>query len=127
MLRLYFLGTLDIRYDGQQLPKPATLKSQSLLAYVALNRQHPQPRDRLADLFWGDRPEAKARASLSTALWHIRRCLPDEELILSDPHTVQFDPQSDLWLDVDEFEDRVSGDKEIEVVVGRGTYRKITQ
>ena len=42
MLRLYFLGTLDIRYGGQQLPKPATLKSQSLLAYVALNREHPQ-------------------------------------------------------------------------------------
>ena len=42
-LRLYFLGALDIRYDDQQLPKPATLKSQSLLAYLALDHDRPQP------------------------------------------------------------------------------------
>ena len=103
-LRLYFLGTLDIRYDSQPLPKPPTLKSQSLLAYLVLHHHRPQPRDRLVGLFWGDRPQRKARRSLSTALWHIRRCLPNDIPILSDPHTVQFDPQSDLWLDVDQFE-----------------------
>ena len=50
-LRLYFLGTLDIRSDDQPLPKPATLKSQSLLAYLILHRRQPQPRDRLVGLF----------------------------------------------------------------------------
>jgi oligopeptide transport system substrate-binding protein len=108
-LRLYCLGTLDIRYDNQPLLKPPTLKSQSLLAYLILHRHRSQPRDRLVGLFWGDRPERKARRSLTTALWHIRRCLP-EDYILSDPHTVQFDPQSDLWLDVEEFEAGVSRD-----------------
>jgi len=108
-LRLSFLGPLDICYDGQQLPKPAALKSQSLLAYLVLHRDMPQPRDRLIGLFWGDRPESKARASLSTALWHIRRCLP-EDCIISDPQTVKFDPEGDLWLDVDEFELQVSQD-----------------
>jgi len=107
-LRLYFLGTLDIYYNGQQLPKPPTLKSQSLLAYLILHRHRPQPRDRLAELFWGARPERKARRSLSTALWHIRRCLPEEGLILSDADTAQFDPQRDPWVDVDEFESLVS-------------------
>jgi oligopeptide transport system substrate-binding protein len=108
-LRLYFLGTLDIRHDDQPLPKPATLKSQSLLAYLILHRHQPQSRDRLAGLFWGDRPERKARRSLTTALWHIRRCLP-KDYILSDPQTVQFDPQADLWLDVHEFEFYASHD-----------------
>ena len=103
-LRLYLLGMLDIRCDGQPLPKPPTLKSQSLLAYLILHRDQPQPRERLADLFWGDRPARKARGSLTTAVWHIRRCLPDKGLILSDPHTVQFDPQAYLWLDVEEFQ-----------------------
>ena len=100
-LQLYFLGALDIHWDDQSLPRPPTLKSQSLLAYLILHRQQPQPRDRLVGTFWGDRPERKARSSLSTSLWHIRRCLPDEEIILSDPHSVQFDPQADLWLDVE--------------------------
>ena len=103
-LRLYFLGTLDIRYDDQPLPKPPTLKSQSLLAYLILHRHRPQPRERLIGLFWGDRPERRARRSLSTALWHIRRCLPAEGYLLADAQTVQFNPRSDFWLDVDELE-----------------------
>jgi ABC-type oligopeptide transport system substrate-binding subunit/DNA-binding SARP family transcriptional activator len=107
-LRLFLLGSLDMRYDGQQLPKPPTLKSQSLLAYLALHRQRPQPRERLATLFWGDRPERRARRSLTTALWHIRRCLPGEDLLLADVHSAQFDPGADLWLDVAEFEELVA-------------------
>jgi ABC-type oligopeptide transport system substrate-binding subunit/DNA-binding SARP family transcriptional activator len=103
-VRLFLLGPMDIRHDGQVVPKPPTQKSQSLLAYLALHRRRPQPRERLAALFWGDRPERKARRSLTTALWHIRRCLPDEDLLLSDVHAVQLDPGADLWLDVAEFE-----------------------
>ncbi len=122
-LQLYFLGTLDIRYDDRQLPKPPTLKSQSLLAYLVLHRDRPQHRERLAGLFWGDRPERKARRSLTTALWHIRRCLPDEGLILSDPHTVQFDPHADLWLDADEFESRVSHDDLASLQAAVALYR----
>jgi DNA-binding SARP family transcriptional activator len=103
-LRLFLLGALDIRHDGQQVPKPPTLKSQSLFAYLALHRQRPQRRERLADLFWGDRAERRARRSLTTALWHIRRCLPREDWLLADVHSAQLDPQADLWLDVAEFE-----------------------
>jgi DNA-binding SARP family transcriptional activator len=50
-LQLCLLGTLDIHRDGQPLGKPPTLKSQSLLAYLALHREHPQSRDRLDSLF----------------------------------------------------------------------------
>jgi ABC-type oligopeptide transport system substrate-binding subunit/DNA-binding SARP family transcriptional activator len=103
-LHVNLLGPMDLRYDGQQLCKPPTLKSRSLLAYLILHRDRPQARERLVDLFWGDRPERRARRSLTTALWHIRRCLPEEELILSELNTVQFDPGSELWLDVDEFQ-----------------------
>lgn len=106
-LRFYLLGAMDIRQDGERLPKPATLKSQSLLAYLVVHRRRPQPRDRLVGLFWGDRPDRKARGSLSTALWHIRRCLPPD-CVNSDPQAVQFDPDKPLWLDVEEFESCVS-------------------
>jgi DNA-binding SARP family transcriptional activator/predicted ATPase len=108
VLRLFLLGALDIRHDDRQVPKPPTLKSQSLLAYLALHRRRPQNREQLAALFWGDRPERKARRSLRTALWHIRRYLPQENLLLSDSTTVQMNPDSDLWLDVEEFEKQVS-------------------
>jgi DNA-binding SARP family transcriptional activator len=98
-LQIRFLGPLEIQYADRLLPKPATLKSQSLLTYLIFHRNAPQRREYLSGLFWGDWPDDKARRSLSTALWHIRRCLPDEGLILSAPETVQFDPTFDLWLD----------------------------
>jgi DNA-binding SARP family transcriptional activator len=109
-LQLRFLGTLDLRHGDQGLPKPPTQKSQALLAYLVLHRHQPQLRDRLVGLFWGERPERRARRCLSTALWRIRRCLPDDGLILSDPHTVQFDPQCDLWLDAATFETQACHD-----------------
>jgi ABC-type transport system substrate-binding protein/DNA-binding SARP family transcriptional activator len=105
-LRLSLLGPLEIRHDDRPLPRPPTLNAQSLLAYLVLHRHQPQPRERLADLFWGDRPERKARRSLTTALWHIRRCLPasEDDWLLGDVHAVQFDPEADVWIDVAEFE-----------------------
>jgi ABC-type oligopeptide transport system substrate-binding subunit/DNA-binding SARP family transcriptional activator len=125
-LRLFLLGPLDIRHDGQQLPKPPTVKSQSLLAYLALHRERPLLRERLADLFWGDRPERRARRSLATALWHIRRCLPDDSLLVSDVQSAQFDPQADLWLDVEEFESLVArpdtGSLQFAVELYRGEF-----
>jgi DNA-binding SARP family transcriptional activator/predicted ATPase len=107
-LELFFLGTLEIRSEGNQLPNPPTLKSQSLLAYLVCHRSQPQPRDRLVGLFYGERPERKAHRCLSTALWHIRRCLPDESALLSDSQTVQFDPQRKFWLDLEAFESYAS-------------------
>ena len=89
---------------GRELPLPATLKSQSLLAYLVVHRDRPQSRDRLAELFWGDRPEHNARRSLATALWQIRRCLPGDDFILAGAASVQFNPHSVFWLDVAEFE-----------------------
>ncbi len=108
MLKIRTLGSFESRWGTDRLLLPPTMKSQSLLAYLVVHRRHAHRRDRLVGLFWGDRPERKARQSLSTALWHIRRCLPTEGLILSDLHTVQFDPHPDLWLDVSELESLVS-------------------
>jgi ABC-type oligopeptide transport system substrate-binding subunit/DNA-binding SARP family transcriptional activator len=102
-LQIHLLGPLEIRSGDQLLSKPATAKSQSLLAYLALHRHTIQYREQLASLFWDNWPANKARRSLSTALWRIRRCLPDEDVILGESDTVQFDPTADLWLDVEEF------------------------
>jgi len=98
------LGSFELRWDDIQVPKPPTIKSQSLLAYLAIHHNQPQSRDKLASLFWGERPERRARRSLTTALWHIRRCLPEENLILGDAHSVQLDPQANLYLDITVFE-----------------------
>lgn len=110
-LKICLLGGFELRDDDEPLPPPATLKARSLLAYLVsssrVHRDRACPREQLADLFWPDRPRDKALRSLSTALWHIRRILPPGDHILADAQTVRFNPHSDYWLDVEEFESRV--------------------
>jgi DNA-binding SARP family transcriptional activator len=81
-LQLLLLGALGVRYDDQSPPKPPTLKSQSLLAYLVTHRRQPQSRKRLANLAWRDRPERKVCSSLSTAPWQIRRSFSGRVSIL---------------------------------------------
>lgn len=104
------LGSFELQHvrdrDGprQALLLPPTLKSQSLLAYLVAFRHQPHTREHLAALFWGERPERRARRSLSTALWQIHHCLPRADLLLSNTTSIQFNPQTSLWLDVEAFE-----------------------
>ncbi|HEY74805.1 MAG TPA: AAA family ATPase [Thermoflexia bacterium] len=103
---------MELRYAGAPLRLPATARSRSLLAYLIVHRERSHPRERLADLFWPDRPRARSLRSLSTALWRVRRTLPPGgDYILADPHTVQFNPRSDYWLDVEAFEQGVQDAK----------------
>ena len=109
-LRFFCFGNFELFVETESLPKPATLKAQSLLAYLLRHQQRPSPREHLMTLFWGERPSHRARRSLSTALWHIRRCLPHDELIQADNQTVQW--QGAFWLDVSTFE-QLAGSSEL--------------
>ncbi|MDI7275665.1 MAG: AAA family ATPase [Anaerolineae bacterium] len=109
-LAIYLFGRPEFRLDDEPLPPLATRKTESLLAYLILNRQRPHSRDELATLFWGDRDDAHARHSLATALWRIRRLL-GEDYLLTDAASVQFNPASSFWLDVAEFETHLNNSR----------------
>ncbi len=108
-LDVHLLGPLELIYCAQDetppvaLPLPPTAKAQSLLAYLILHTDPPPRRENLAALFWPDRPPRRARRSLSTALWHIRRCFP-VECLQSDSQTVRFAFPGRVTLDVSTFE-----------------------
>ncbi|HEV8309663.1 MAG TPA: AAA family ATPase, partial [Methylomirabilota bacterium] len=71
-LQLTLLGGFQARIgSGPALPLP-TRKTQALLAYLALPPGRAHPRDKLATLLWGDRPEGPARTSLRQALSALR-------------------------------------------------------
>lgn len=123
VVQFYFLGPFDLRCDEQAILKPPTLKSQSLLAYLVLKRKHPQMREHLINLFWGESPQNKARRSLTTALWHIRKCLPEGEYLHSDYSSVQFNPNENIWVDFDEFNRLIQTNETENLVAGLNLYR----
>ena len=121
-LGFFFFGVMDICYGQQSLEKPATLKSQSLLAYMVMHQGTPQTRERLAELFWGDWPSDKARRNLSTALWRVRRCFP-VEVFSTDAHSVCFNFPEDYSFDIQTFEVLIEKDDVASLEEAIGLYR----
>ena len=111
-LAISLFGSFRVTLDDRPLTAFATDKTRALLAYLAVESGRPRRREALAALLWPDRPETAARNSLRQALYHLRRALADRRS--PAPHLrvtakeVLFDPGSDHWLDVAEFEARLS-------------------
>jgi DNA-binding SARP family transcriptional activator/predicted ATPase len=104
-LEIRLLGEFSLQADEAPIDLPSR-PAQSLLAYLAINAGLAHRREKLAGLLWPDASERNARAYLRQALWRIRRSLGDAPLdwhqyfMISDI-SIEFDEQSDYWLDVD--------------------------
>jgi len=72
-LTLKLLGEFSVRDRNGAVQLLPTRKTRALLAYLAVNANRPQPRERLTGLLWSDRGERQARQSLNQALLAIRK------------------------------------------------------
>ena len=87
-----------------------TRENQGLLAYLLLQRHKVHSREILADMFWGEHSQQKARGSLNTALWKLKKALEPEGIpagtYLKNSHSgeIGFNKDSQYWLDVEIFE-----------------------
>ncbi|MEO1144442.1 MAG: BTAD domain-containing putative transcriptional regulator [Cyanobacteria bacterium J06638_22] len=88
---------------------------QSMLAYLILKAQTPQPRSRIAALFWPDVPDQQAKANLRRALFRLKQNLPHSDQILHiTSTTLQWQPQVPMWIDVVEFENAIATARQAE-------------
>jgi DNA-binding SARP family transcriptional activator/Flp pilus assembly protein TadD len=69
-IELRCLGRFALNVSGEEITLPSA-KDRALLTILAV-RGGPQPRERLADLLWGERLEMNARQSLRQALTRLR-------------------------------------------------------
>jgi DNA-binding SARP family transcriptional activator len=96
---------MDLRLGDRSLPALDSARAESLLAYLLLHREAPQPRQRLAFVLWPDSTEAQARTNLRKVLHHLRNALPDaDRLIETGQRTLRWSADAPLWLDVAQFE-----------------------
>jgi DNA-binding SARP family transcriptional activator len=107
-LSLSFLGPFTTRLDNKPVTEFESDKVRALLAYLAVEAGIPHRRSALAGLLWPDHPERAARDSLRNALANLRQVIHDQKTeppyLIVDSETIQFNPSSDHWLDVREFE-----------------------
>src|SRR5579872_3185563 len=88
------LGGLSAVRQGERTTRFATLKTGSLLAYLAYYRKKPHLRDTLADMLWPDVDPAQGRSRLSTLLSYVRNLLEPPgvtagSMLIADRSTVR--------------------------------------
>ena len=62
----------------------------ALLGFLAVHTNAPQPRQRLAGIFWPDSTEAQARTNLRRELHYLRVLLGDDQSLLVEPLTLMW-------------------------------------
>jgi DNA-binding SARP family transcriptional activator/Flp pilus assembly protein TadD len=122
--RLELLGEpASVRRGGAAI-NLTSRKSLALLAYLAMNRGQAPTRDRLVDLFWGERFEQQARQSLRQAVYGLRRALDagEREPIVASGETVSIDATMfavDAW----DFERLAASDAPADLEAAARLYR----
>jgi DNA-binding SARP family transcriptional activator len=116
-LHVRLLGSMDLRLGEQRLGPLDSARAESLLAYLLLNRDAPQPRQRLAFLLWPGSTERQAHTNLRKVLHTLRHTLPEtDRLIDIGPRSLQWRPGAPLWLDVEHFEQALAAGRLEEAV-----------
>jgi DNA-binding SARP family transcriptional activator len=109
LFRIELLGEFRLLSVGEPLLALDKARLQSLLSYLILHDEAPQPRENLAFIMWPNSGDAQARTNLRHLLHHLRRALPAEcGSLTADQSTVQWRRGSTCTVDVAEFEDYLS-------------------
>jgi DNA-binding SARP family transcriptional activator/tetratricopeptide (TPR) repeat protein len=103
---VYILGPPRVEWAGAPLAIPRR-QARALCFYLAA-RSQPAPRDQLCLLLWPDLPEPAAHRQLTRLLTHLRRALPEPDILLSTGQAVQLDPAR-VWSDTAEVERLCAG------------------
>ena len=105
ILSIRLFGNFDLRSGETLLPDLGSARAESLLAYLILNADAPQPRQHVAFRLWPDSSESQARTNLRHVLHDLRRALPDADRYLDvQSRTLRWKPGLPVWLDVAEFD-----------------------
>jgi DNA-binding SARP family transcriptional activator/tetratricopeptide (TPR) repeat protein len=75
-------------------------RSIALLGFLAVHADAPQPRQRLAAIFWPDSTEQQARTNLRRELHHLRLLLDDDPALVVEPATLMWRESPTCRVDV---------------------------
>ncbi len=115
-MHIHLLGDFSIDFDGTIVGTINSTRLQSLLTYLILHRDVPQPRQKLSFLFWPDSEETQARTNLRKLLYDLKHALPEiEQFIDLEGSALEWKAgETDFELDVEMFEISVQQAKSTE-------------
>ena len=104
-IRIKLFGNLQISVADHPVTTVNTNRLQSLIAYLILHGDTPQPREGLAFALWPGSSESQARTNLRQLLHHLKRALPAECNLLETTHlTVRWRHDGSCAVDIVDFQ-----------------------
>lgn len=97
--RVQLLGNLTITRGSSNINRFESGRTGATLAYLALNSNHPIPREELAEAIWPDQPQELTRHRLRQSIYSLRQQLeppgiPRNSVLIADKTTLQLNPNS---------------------------------
>ncbi len=114
-LRANFLGRFELLCDGETVSLGRNVRALAILKYLLVSRKdsRPVPQDYLMGWLWPDSEPKKARWSLNSAVYALRKllggCLPSlpaSETVLFEGGGYRLSPRVRLSADMEEFDAR---------------------
>ena len=96
-MRLCWLGHPRIELSGSDV-RLETRKTTALLAFRSLS-EYPQPREKLAELFWPEFDPSRAPANLRPSLASLHASIPGDWLE-AERDRINVRTDTDVWVDV---------------------------
>ncbi|HEY2523065.1 MAG TPA: AAA family ATPase [Streptosporangiaceae bacterium] len=104
MLRVSLLGELSIRDDLAGAVRLRSARALALVAFLVLHAGSPQPRSRIAGLFWPESGDAQALTNLRRELHQLRQVLADEPSLVVTAQDLCWQDTATCRVDVRVFE-----------------------
>jgi DNA-binding SARP family transcriptional activator/predicted ATPase len=104
-MQINLFGNLRMSFAGRPVTAVNTNRLHSLIAYLILHGDTPQPRERVAFMLWPASSESQARTNLRQLLHHLKRALPSEcNPLVSDNFAVRWRQDAACVIDTVDFQ-----------------------
>ncbi len=116
-LAVHLLGSFHVTVDDVTVDDWSGARARSLFGYLLTHREPWPPREVLMEVFWPGSPPRASRNSLNVALHGLRqrlRTVTEAPVIVYARGVYQIHPAVRLWLDVEEFDERVRRGRRLE-------------
>ncbi|MEZ4658902.1 MAG: BTAD domain-containing putative transcriptional regulator [Caldilineaceae bacterium] len=117
-LTIYCLGPFRVFQNGELLEDWNGQKGVSILKYLIAHHETSISKDVLMDVFWPDADPEAARRNLHQAIYSLRQTLrrrdPGLQHIRFENNQYLLNPELDIWLDVEEFEEYMQRGRRLE-------------
>lgn len=123
-MEIYCFGPFQIFLNDQAIDDWSSHKAQSILKYLASHYKSPISKEILMDIYWPDADPESARRNLHQTIYILRRQMhefdPGFQHIQFENDFYRLNPEMEVWIDVQEFDQRVCAGQKFEIAGDHG-------